>query len=335
MDNTDRIVYGQGLTDGARAHYRSMAESLVELKILNLGDITDNGLRSLITRFPLLHTLHLEHPLAVGEELPRAYRSGTIATIIKDLPMLQNLTLGFEIAGLHQDQDLFKDLLRIKHLALIRCSSMRFDLSEWITEDCKWRSLTIIDCRDAGPDGLLSVLKRCQRLKFLEWRFPPGTYYDPTEYELKVATCRRLKYFILENASISDQCLMRLFRVCAELELVALSNCDEIHRIRPCASPHYHLKELSVFMQNIYKAFEECFLDMQTLVLTKQDFLDERKLATSVNCLFRDARALRLVELRACRVGYDESAVQTMIRLLDRKLRVEHGGMSYLTLALV
>lgn len=319
-----------------KARWARLGDSLTELRIYNMGTIDDAPLCAMLQKLVSLRILHLEHPAPAPKKEPRSYSVGSIATAIHSLRYLTELTLGFDLrhfedVGFESEQSVqFMPLLtKVEKLTFIRVNSLRFEeLAHANPANCAWKSLTVKECRKVNIVDLLLVLGCAEKLEHLDWRFPDEYEYDWEGQPLKHVRCRQLKYLLLENSYFSDQCLMRMFRVCAQLEMVALIKCPEITRMRPCASPHYFIHDCISFIPNLHLAFEECFQDVESIVLSKQRFLDPRYLRSQLIGLFQDAAVLRSLDLRQCQIGADAAALN-VLKDLPRAMKVDVQGMSH------
>lgn len=221
-------IYGHSLHDRIKAHWSALGQSLTELRIHNIGTLSDTGLIRIATSLAqTLQILHIEHP-----RMPeRSLRVGTIAGIVKILPNLKHLGVGLPIENIRNDKNFLEGLCDLESLTFVRVPDLDFTQLAPDTE-VRWKYLTVRHCPGMRPEDLDAVLRRLPLLISLDWRFPEDTYYEWEEYEIRTAACRRLQCLVLENAFLSDQCLLRLFRVTSRLDVLALSNCENIHRLR-------------------------------------------------------------------------------------------------------
>lgn len=303
------------------------------MKIYNLGSLTDNGILELVGRLsPTLKHLHLEHPKVrtdqgeVAEIADRDLRVGTIDHILKLCPALKSLGIGIALRGIKNDKSFLERMFDLESVTFLRVPDIDFESLMLVSLSGKWESLVVRDCPGMQPEGLEAVLKRLPKLVNLDWRFPVETYYDWTDHELKTAGCRRLKSMIVENGYFSDQCLMRIFRVLSNLETLALSNCGELHRIRPTCAHHYVLQECTGLLQDIYEVFEECLFDVRSITFIKQKYTSEKQLITCVNWMFRDARDLEFIEFRECSIGLANHSEDFFCKQLSNNLVVQLYG---------
>ena len=326
-------IYGHSMTNGIKAHWKSLSSCLVELRIYNLGNLTDSGLIEIADKLSnTLQVLHLEHPMYCPESnnlsLSRGIRVGTVRTLLLSLTKLKSLGIGVPVQRVENDPMFIEDLFGLESLTLVRIPAIDFTTLHLGSSDAKWTSLVVQDCPGMRPEDLDAVLRRLPNLLSLEWRFPEHTYYNSACHELRFTVCRKLKRLILQNACLSDQCLMRILRVMSSLELLALAGCSEVNRVRSTCATHYVIKDMCSILPNIHDAFEECLFDMQSLVVLGQSFSDTKQFANNISWMFKMAKHLERVVLIECELGSDDSDLTTFVRTISKHVKVDVSGLS-------
>lgn len=274
-----------------------------------------------------LQHLHLEHLVHGGkhsnsEASPRDLRVGTINSLVSLLSRLRTLGIGCPIVGIRNEKNFMENLFDLENLTFIGIPDIDFQQLQLAPLMSKWRTLTVRDCPKLSALDFEAVLRRLPKLRRLDWRFASNYFYDWTKYEIKSAGLRQLRSLTIANSSLSDQCLTRLLRVLSNLDELAISNCDEIHRFRDTCAQFITIEALSSFLADLYDGLEECLFDMRGLVVINQRFTDASSLSTSIEWMFRDGLQLRYIELRNCQIGSSEKSVDEMCRSLMKKVNV-------------
>lgn len=226
-------IYGHGLTDGQKAHWRSLGKSLVELRVYNLGSLTDRGILEIASKLAdTLRTIHLVHSPSEDEHIGRSLRVGTIEELLRIIPNLRSLGIGLPLQNIQNNRSILERLFDLETLEFYNVPNLDFEELNMAPLASKWQHLTVRNCPGTSLEHLDAVLRRSPHLVTLDWRFPENFYQDWQECELKTASCRKLKTLVLENACLVDHCLRRILNVTSQLETLALSACDEIFQIR-------------------------------------------------------------------------------------------------------
>lgn len=301
------------------------------MKIYNLNSLSDRGVLAIASHVKnSLQHLHLEHSLHGDEsnshDSYRGLRVGTVNGLISTLRRLRRLGIGCPIVGIRNEKNFMENLFDLEALTFIGVPDVDFQQLQSAPLLSKWRSLTVRDCPRLSALDFEAVLRRLPKLQELDWRFPVDSFYDWTKYEIKSAGLRQLQTLTIANSSLSDQCLTRLLRVLSNLDRLAISNCDEIHRFRDTCARYITIEALSSFLSDLYDGMEETLFDLSGLVVINQRFMDAISLRSSIEWMFRDGRHLEYIELRNCQIGASKESLDEMCRLLRKKLEVFRDG---------
>lgn len=242
------------------------------------------------------------------------------------LKRLRSLGIGCPIVGIRNEKNFMENLFELEELTFIGVPDIDFQQLQLAPLMSKCQSLTVRECPKLSALDFEAVLRRLPKLRQLDWRFPPDSFYDWTKYEIRSAGLRQLRSLTIANSSLSDQCLTRLLRVLSNLDALAISNCDDIHRFRDTCAQYITIESLSSFLPDLYDGLEECLFDLCRLVVIQQRFPDASTLGSSVEWMFRDGLRLKSIEFRNCQIGSSSESLGEMCKSLSKKLNVLRDG---------